>query len=68
MLSSSPASAGLLAAWLAPFAGLFTGPAWGRVPVLVEGALLTFTGARSAPPCARRGARGRPTSHATTAC
>jgi hypothetical protein len=38
---SSPASAGLLAAWLAPFAGLFTGPTWGRVPVLVEGALLT---------------------------
>ena len=42
MLSSSPASAGLLAAWLAPFAGLFTGPTWGRVPVLVEGALLTL--------------------------
>ena len=41
MLSSSPASARLLAAWLAPFAGLFTGPTWGRVPVLVEGALLT---------------------------
>jgi DDE superfamily endonuclease len=40
--SSSPASAGLLAAWLAPFAGLFTGPTWGRVPVLVEGALLTL--------------------------
>ena len=42
MPSSSPASAGLLAAWLAPFAGLFTGPTWGRVPVLVEGALLTL--------------------------
>jgi hypothetical protein len=39
--SLSSASAGLLAAWLAPFAGLFTGPTWGRVPVLVEGALLT---------------------------
>ncbi len=42
MPSSSLASAGLLAAWLAPFAGLFTGPTWGRVPVLVEGALLTL--------------------------
>ena len=41
MLSSSPASAGLLAAWLAPSADLFTGPTWGRVLVLVEGALLT---------------------------
>ena len=42
MRPSSPASAGLLAAWLAPFAGLFTAPTWGRVPVLVEGALLTL--------------------------
>src|SRR5918993_819143 len=42
VLPSSPASAGLLAAWLAPFAGLFTAPTWGRVPVLVEGALLTL--------------------------
>jgi hypothetical protein len=33
---------GLLAAWLAPFAGLFTRPTWGRVPVLVEGALLAL--------------------------
>jgi hypothetical protein len=41
VLSSSPASAGLLAAWLAPSADLFTGPTWGRVLVLVEGALLT---------------------------
>jgi hypothetical protein len=32
---------GLLAGWLAPFAGLFTRPTWGRVPVLVEGTLLT---------------------------
>jgi DDE superfamily endonuclease len=32
---------GPLAAWLAPFAGLFTRPTWGRVPVLVEGALLS---------------------------
>ena len=39
--SFSSASAGLLAAWLAPFARLFTRPTWGRVPVLVEGALLT---------------------------
>ena len=39
--SLSSASAGLLAAWLAPFARLFTRPTWGRVPVLVEGALLT---------------------------
>lgn len=37
--SSSPVS-GPLAAWLAPFTRLFTGPTWGRVPVLVEGALL----------------------------
>jgi len=32
---------GLLAAWLAPFAGLFTRPTWGRVPALVEGTLLS---------------------------
>lgn len=40
MPSSSPSVSGLLAAWLAPFACLFTRPTWGRVPVLVEGALL----------------------------
>ncbi len=40
-MPSSPSSAsGLPAAWLAPFACLFTRPTWGRVPVLVEGALL----------------------------
>ncbi len=39
--SVSSVSAGLLAARLAPFARLFTRPTWGRVPVLVEGALLT---------------------------
>jgi len=38
--SSSSAPAGPLAAWLAPFACLFTRPTWERVPVLVEGALL----------------------------
>jgi hypothetical protein len=32
---------GLLAAWLAPFAALFTRPTWGRVPALVEGTLLS---------------------------
>ena len=31
---------GLLAAWLAPFACLFTRPTWDRVPILIEGALL----------------------------
>ncbi len=31
---------GLLAVWLAPFACLFTRPTWGRVPILIEGALL----------------------------
>jgi len=31
----------LLPAWLTPFARLFTRPTWARVPVLVEGALLT---------------------------
>jgi hypothetical protein len=40
--SSSPSVSGLLAAWLTPFAGLFTRPTWGRVPVLVEGALLAL--------------------------
>jgi hypothetical protein len=40
--SSSSSVSGLLAAWLAPFAGLFTLPTWGRVPVLVEGALLSL--------------------------
>ena len=38
----SSAPAGPLAVWLAPFAGLFTRPTWGRVPVLVEGALLAL--------------------------
>ena len=40
-MSSSIPAPGLLAAWLAPFAGLFTRPTWGRVAVLVEGALLS---------------------------
>ena len=40
MPGSSSSASGLLAAWLAPFAFLFTRPTWGRVPVLVEGALL----------------------------
>jgi hypothetical protein len=40
--SSSPSASGLLAAWLTPFAGLFTRPTWGRVPVLVGGALLAL--------------------------
>jgi hypothetical protein len=40
--SSSPSVSGLLAAWLTLFAGLFTRPTWGRVPVLVEGALLAL--------------------------
>ena len=40
-MPASPSSAsGLLAAWLMPFACLFTRPTWGRAPVLVEGALL----------------------------
>jgi len=38
--SSWLSTSGLLAAWLAPFARLFTRPTWGRVPVLVEGTLL----------------------------
>lgn len=42
MPSSLSASAGLLVAWLAPFAVLFTGPTRGRVPVLVEGTLLSL--------------------------
>lgn len=42
MLSSSSSSSGLLAAWLMPFACLFTRPTWGRVPVLIEGALLAL--------------------------
>ena len=42
-MSSSPsASAGLLAAWLVPFAHLFTRPTWDRAPVLVEGTLLAL--------------------------
>jgi DDE superfamily endonuclease len=40
--SSSSSASGLLAAWLAPFAGLFTRPTWGRVLVLVEGTRLTL--------------------------
>ena len=40
MPSLSSSVPGLLAAWLAPFACLFTRPTWGRVPVLIEGALL----------------------------
>ena len=39
MPSSSLPASELLAAWLVPFACLFTGPTRGRVPVLVEGAL-----------------------------
>jgi DDE superfamily endonuclease len=58
VLSSSPASAGLLAAWLAPFASLFTGPTWGRVPVLVEGALLTLH-RRTVSAALRAAGRGR---------
>lgn len=42
MPSSLSASAGLLTAWLAPFACLFTRSTWGHVPVLVEGTLLTL--------------------------
>jgi len=40
--SPSSSVSGLLAAWLLPFACLFTRPTWGRVPVLVEGALLAL--------------------------
>ena len=42
MASPSSSVSGLLAAWLVPFACLFTRPTWGRVPVLVEGALLAL--------------------------
>jgi hypothetical protein len=39
---SSSSTSGFLAAWLMPFACLFTQPTWSRVPVLVEGTLLTL--------------------------
>ncbi len=42
VLSSSSSASGLLAAWLAPFACLFTRPTWGRVPMLIEGTLLAL--------------------------
>lgn len=40
-MSSSIPAPSLLAAWLVPFARLFTRPTWGRVTILVEGTLLS---------------------------
>ena len=40
-MPSSPHAPDSLVAWLAPFARLFTRSTWGRVLVLVEGALLS---------------------------
>jgi len=38
----SSSASGSLAAWLMPFACLFTRPTWSRVPVLIEGTLLAL--------------------------
>ena len=59
---------GLLAAWLVPFAGLFTRPTWGRVPALVEGTLLSVHRRTVSAALRAAGRTGRPTSPATIVC